>query len=437
MSLTSPWFLAALSAASVLALLGAVALAPPASRRRAIWISVAVVAALAVWFRLADPLHSGFPASFFLWGAAPVFTAALAVVAWRRVGWRHRLGLVAAVPLCVAFAAATINAHYAYVPTLAALNGRAARDQTSTRVAVRIAQQARTTDTLPGRGVVLSLEVPGIRSGFHARGMFVYLPPAWFASPRPALPVVVLIAGSPGTPADWTRSAAADVLVDEFTSAHRGVGPILVMPDVNGGPFDDTECVDGPRGRAETYLVEDVRPFVIERFGAASRPSAWAVGGLSEGGTCALLLDLRHPESFGTFADFGGQVAPSVGGDELHRLYGGDREAFLGHLPEHLLRSRRAGDVAGWFEAGTSDHGAREATHRLASMVATAGGSACVVERSGIHNFTLWHDALRDALPWLATRVGITADAPAEPCRAAGGHVAAPPTTSTTEPPAL
>jgi S-formylglutathione hydrolase FrmB len=430
-SLTSSWFLWGLSLGSALALLGAVAVAPQASRRRALWLSAVTVGALALWFRVADPVHSGFPPSFFLWGAAPVFTALLAVVAWRRVGWRHRLGMTAAVPLCLVFAAATVNAHYAYFPSLAVLRGRNARDQTSARAAVRIVQQARTTATLPVHGVVLSLEVPATRSGFHARGMFVYLPPAWFATPRPSLPVVLLIAGTPGTPADWTRSAGADVLVDEFTAAHHGVGPILVMPDVNGGPFDDTECVDGPRGQSETYLLEDVRPFVIEHFGAASGPRAWAVGGLSEGGTCALVLSLRHPESFGSFADFGGQAAPTIGGDDLHRLYGGDRGMLLGHSPDHLLAERRPLDLGGWFEVGTSDRGARAAARRLASLMVAAGGSACLVERSGIHNFTLWHDALRDTLPWLAARIGITSDATDDPCRAAGGHIAGAPTSTT------
>src|SRR5205809_386833 len=83
---------------------------------------------------------------------------------------------------------------------LAALEGRHARDEASHRTAARLVAHARATAELPGHGVVLSLNVPASHSGFHARAPFVYLPPAWFATPRPALPVVVLIAGSPGTP---------------------------------------------------------------------------------------------------------------------------------------------------------------------------------------------------------------------------------------------
>src|SRR5438445_242070 len=82
--------------------------------------------------------------------------------------------------------------------------------------------------------VVLSVEMPPTHSGFHARGTFIYLPPAWFGTPRPELPVIVLLSGSPGTPADWTRSAGADVLFDEFAKSHNGTAPVLVMPDANG-----------------------------------------------------------------------------------------------------------------------------------------------------------------------------------------------------------
>src|SRR5206468_4097540 len=195
----------------------------------------------------------------------------------------------------------------------------------------------------------------------------------WFGTPRPQLPVIMLMSGSPGTPADWTRSAGADVMFDEFAKSHNGIAPVLVMPDANGGPFDDTECVDGPRGKAETYLVEDVRAFVIDKYGTATDPRSWAVGGLSEGGTCGVTLTLRHPDLFASFVDFGGQIAPQVEGDELHKLYGGNQQALTDHLPTHLLDHAHFPGVAGWFEAGMSDRGAHAAARHLAPLVVAAG----------------------------------------------------------------
>jgi len=421
-SLTSTWFLVALTATALALLATSAALAHWRVVVGGVGVAAGIVAVVAVWFAVVDPLHAGFPQSFFLWGAAPVLALVLAVWTWPRRSWWRRLVGVAAVPVGVAFAAATINAHYAYFPSIAALRGEKAHDQVSHRTVVSIVQAARTSATLPPRGVVLSLDTPTPRSRFHPRGMFVYLPPAWFSVPRPRLPVLMLIAGSPGTPADWTRSAAADLLFDGFASTHRGVAPILVMPDVNGSAFADTECVDGPRGNAETYVVDDVRRFVIDHYGATSDPRSWAVGGLSEGGTCALVLSLRHPGLFGSFLDFGGEIAPTIAGPELADLYGGNRQALVAHLPTHLLDHQAHPGLAAWFEVGLGDRSARVAARRLAPLVVAAGGQACFVERTGGHNFIFWHEALRHSLPWIVSRLGLTAEDTTTACTQAGGH---------------
>src|SRR5437764_13987889 len=103
--------------------------------------------------------------------------------------------------------------------------------------------------TRPASGIVVSIDIPGRSSGFQARPAQVYLPPAWFDHPRPKLPVVVLLHGTPGTPADWVDGGMAKVTADRWASGHGGVAPIVVMPDVNGSAFADTECVDSARGQ--------------------------------------------------------------------------------------------------------------------------------------------------------------------------------------------
>ncbi|MGJ4137508.1 hypothetical protein [Corynebacterium evansiae] len=55
-------------------------------------------------------------------------------------------------------------------------------------------------ENMPAEGSILNVSAPKKKSGFQARDMRVYLPPAWFTSPRPQLPVLVLLAGIPGDP---------------------------------------------------------------------------------------------------------------------------------------------------------------------------------------------------------------------------------------------
>ena len=112
------------------------------------------------------------------------------------------------------------------------------------------------SSTPPSHGAVILADIPGRSSGFHPRRAQVYLPPAWFTSPRPHLPVIELLHGTPGGPADWTRAADADVTAERWAAKHDGVAPIIVMPDVNGAFWADTECVNGTAGNATPYLLE-------------------------------------------------------------------------------------------------------------------------------------------------------------------------------------
>jgi S-formylglutathione hydrolase FrmB len=252
----------------------------------------------------------------------------------------------------------------------------------------------------------------------------VYLPPAWFAADRPPLPVVMLLPGTPGTPVDWTRSGHADVTADRYAAAHGGRAPILVMPDATGHPLRDTECVDGPSGQAEQYLVVDVAAEVVRRFDAAADGENWAVAGSSAGGTCAVMLALRHPDRFAAFVDLSGDVRPNVGSRPatLTHLFGGSADRFRAHDPAWLLTARRFGGTSGWFEVGTRDRGPLAATEELAPMARLAGIRTCSIERRGGHDFAFWSSSFDHALPWLSAVLGLDPAPRATACAAAGGH---------------
>jgi S-formylglutathione hydrolase FrmB len=426
-SLLSPAFQLGIRSAVVAALVAVAVVGRPrrSALLRAALATGFALGASAVYLHWDDPFHAGFPGSFYAWAAAPVLGLTLTAAAWRTWGAAARVVGLVSVPISLVFAGGTINAHYAYFPTVRAALGRSARDEVSRTEIHKVAVRTRHGGSLPTHGLVFSLLTPGTASGFRARGTFVYLPPTWFASPHPTLPAVMLLAGSPGTPADWTRSARADVVADAFARTHGGVAPILVMPDANGSPFADTECVDGPRGRAETYLVDDVRPFVIAHYHAASDAGGWAVGGLSEGGTCALTLALRHPDAFGTFVDLGGSDAPDPGGSSARSLYGPSPSVWASYQADRMLARRRYPSLAAWFEVGVGDHGPRRAADELARRAADDAVPACLVERDGQHNFVFWHDSFEHVLPWLASRLGLTPPA-GDACAAAGGHWARP-----------
>jgi S-formylglutathione hydrolase FrmB len=333
-----------------------------------------------------------------------VAVALLASSFWFRhlfVRWGARLLTLA---VAVAFVGATINAHFGYFPTVGALLGRQAADQMSLGAFRRIARPVERP--LRATGVVLKFAMPGTVSHFPARIGEVYLPPIWFDDSRPHLPVIELLHGSPGSPPDWTRASFADLTADKFARAHGGYAPILVMPDVNGVDWwHDSECVDGVQGNAETYLTVDVRNAVVRTVGARPDGASWGIAGLSEGGSCALQMGLRHPDLFSVVGDFSGDDHPFVGGG-LAKLFLGSTTAQLvaaerSYDPRWLLQHWSGSDApAIVFATGRSDDLLAKML-RLLSWAHEDHMQTRLEVLPGGHEFRFWGASFASALPWM------------------------------------
>jgi S-formylglutathione hydrolase FrmB len=353
-----------------------------------------------------------FPTSFYLWAWLIWYSVVIIVLGWTRAHWVLRTFSVLALVFCIIAAFTVVNQTFDYYPTLARLFGKDAANFANLPQLKAIRTETRKSGKLPDHGETISLPIPGTVSKFHTNPAFVYLPPVWFKSPEPQLPVVELIAGIPGQPSDWTRAGYADTTSTAFAEQHHGVAPILVIPD-NNGNSQDTECSNSSMGNAETYLTTDVPNFMQANFNAAVGKHSLAIAGLSDGGTCATMLALRNPQVFQTFASYSGYNVPTYLNDDAQQtiatLYGGSKANYDAHSPSFLLTSKRFPGLAGWFTAGQSDPGALAPARQLADLAQKAGfEQVCLTTPPGTHSFTFWAQAFKDSLPWLSWHLGLT-----------------------------
>lgn len=382
----------------------------------------ALVGAIEFTLRVTGTITDPYPPSFALWvGTGFAALAACPVVLRHRgsgsmTAWR-KASAVVAVPLTLIGAFMLIDQEYGIWPQIGdvldhsgALQGPQALHQLS-----------QTGNNPPGQGVIVKLDAPSTVSHFPHRPGVVFLPPAYFTAERPNLPVLVMLVGSPGSPINWLKAGHGQAIDDAYAASHGGVAPVLVVADHNGSATNDSECVDGPKGNAETYLTVDVPAFITDTLHIRHDPSRWGIVGFSEGGTCSLDLVLRHPNVYRHIIDFGGDAFPNLGGvpTTVKWLYGGSVAEFQAHDPFRLMKAQQYPGVTAWFASGVQDTRTVAIGQRLAAAATAAGIRAHEFIGISGHNWQFASDALARIFTPLCVELGClsgpTNNAPAIP----------------------
>ena len=167
--------------------------------------------------------------------------------------------------------------------------------------------------SMPDSGRVFAVDIPNTESKFKARKAMVYLPPAALSGRPPALPVMELLAGQPGSPGRLIDAGNIAATMNAYAAEHDGLAPIVLAPDQNGSAMHNSLCADTTRGNAETYLTKDVVNWATTTLPVAKSARMWAMGGFSQGGTCTTQLVPRHPDIYGAMLPSVGSSSPSTG----------------------------------------------------------------------------------------------------------------------------
>ncbi|MCG6496339.1 alpha/beta hydrolase family protein [Kitasatospora sp. A2-31] len=363
------------------------------------------------------PFPEGLPDYVIGWIALALFGISLALFRAPLLSRRHRLYAAGGAALVVLAAASQVNRGFDQYPTARtmlapktqALTSGHASDTVTTPPDRALADVWQAPPGLPAKGTVSSTRIPGTKSGFQTRDAYVYLPPAYQASPRPLLPVLVLLPGQPGAPSDWITSGAIQDTLDAFAAEHHGLAPIVVVADPTGDSWTNTLCLDSRIAKAHTYLAEDVPDWIHSRLQTATGRTSTAVGGLSLGGTCSLQLAVNAPQVYGTFLDISGQSEPTLGShsETVAKAFGGDEAAFAAVDPLHLMAARSFPDTAGVFVVGANDPDFRPQQEKAFDAAKQAGMAVDYQTLPGGHSWSVFRGAFEQNLPWLAKRMGL------------------------------
>lgn len=389
----------------------------PASIAGAVAVVAAADGVLELWKPFPDPL----PARVLAWTVFVIFGFVLTIARLRWGSWVPRVAVISALFFVILASGMKINAFYGYWPTLgAALNISPVREINFAEIARPRPILAPSPDTplsvswrpagpVPAAGEVTRVSIPGIRSGFHPRPGFIYVPPAYLASPRPLLPVLMLIAGQPGGPRDWFVAGGLPKIMDAFAAEHGGLAPIVVVPDATGSALSNPMCLDSALGKVETYLADDVPGWLRDNLQIDPNPRHWAIAGFSYGGTCSLQIAVRRPDDFPTFLDISGQREPTLGSRKrtVSAAFGGDLARFQAANPMDILASTHLIGSAAIIAVGANDHEYGPQASEVYEAARTAGISAQLLTFPGNHSWAVATVALRTALPWLAARANL------------------------------
>jgi S-formylglutathione hydrolase FrmB len=217
-----------------------------------------------------------------------------------------------------------------------------------------------------------------------------------------------MMAGAPGQPRDWIDGGQLATVMDAYAAEHAGLAPVIVVVDNLGASFANPACVDSPLGNVLTYLRVDVPQWIKSNLQVDQDAEQWAVGGLSSGGTCALLLAVNAPDVYRSFVSISGEDRVTIGDPTktLTKLFGGSQSAFDAVDPLSVMKSTTFPDTAGFVVGGTDDTYLPQAK-RVAAAGTAAGMTITYVELPGGHEWRVWGAGFVLAVPWLAMRTGL------------------------------
>lgn len=262
------------------------------------------------------------------------------------------------------------------------------------------------SDTSQGQYVKFTWR--GDKSGFST-DVLIWLPPSYFNKTQEFFPVIVGFPGYPGSVDSYKSPLNYGDRMMNQVKAKTLRESILVVPNTSPAGYD-TECVDGSRGnnppKAETFVTQDLVPWIKANLRTMDSPGAWATSGYSAGGYCAAMFSVKHPDLFGNALVQAGYFAPVYSpGQEWN-------DPADPHYDLGAVVSKNKPDVGIFFYTSLDDTIAVSGLEPFTQKVEAPTSFTTATVPVGGHRFEVWMPGVDHGLEWLAKRSSSFAYAP-------------------------
>ncbi len=185
-----------------------------------------------------------------------------------------------------------------------------------------------------GRSETAVFPAPWTGGSSDTTRVVVTLPPGYDTSPGRRYPVVY---EAPYGPGGWAP------LMPSFFTTGDAPAELMVSISVGQGPYPDSECVDSADGRehVESFIVNTVVPWIDSHYRTLAEPAARTIQGASQGGFCAPMLLLRHPDVFGQAISLSGYYTAGIESAETvnaPRPFDGDAALMRAYSPVDIAQ---------------------------------------------------------------------------------------------------
>ena len=216
------------------------------------------------------------------------------------------------------------------------------------------------------------------------RGLYVYTPPGYETSKKINYPVLYLLHGMGDSEDAWTVVGRANIIVDNLIAKNKARPLVIVMPygHTPSAPPDMRSI--GNYGAFEKDLVEDVIPYVQNRYRVSKDQKDRAIVGLSMGGGQSLTVGLGNPELFGWVGAFSSAVPKGQKLDSLLTKVKASNEKL------NLL----------WIGCGRKDF-LFQANQKLIERLKSENIKHVAHITGGGHEWRLWRRYLNEIVPLL------------------------------------